>query len=176
MRKLNDLNHSAVDSEIIEAIHKAALMLTVKATNEHAVMIWSAMKDKVIRHYGYTEVSEVVAAIDNGSCGKYGVFKTLNGLVIIDWIKERRKEMETYKPSVESREIEREKLTKENCDPSYPKAVLMRIKFDPGGEIGMYSLDEIADEIRKGNNIFLNRPCQPSDFEAIVLNKKLSFS
>jgi hypothetical protein len=173
MRKLNDLNHSYVDEEIIDAIYKAALVLTIKATKEHAKAIWLAMKDKVVRHYGYTELSDVLAAIDNGSCGKYGTFKTLNGITVIDWIKERRKEMETFKPSRESQQIEIEKMNRIQCDPDYPRAVLMRMKFDPGGKTDFYSLDEIVQGIKEGLNVFMNRNHIPSDFEPIILKQKI---
>lgn len=175
MRKLNDINHSAVDSEVVEAIYQAAKILTIKATIEHAKEIWNAVKDKVTRHYGYAQVSEFVAAIDNGSMGKYGTFKTLNGATLIDWLHSRKREMEQYKPSLEAQKVEATKTNNDPCDPNIPKAILMRIKFDPGGESDIYSIDEIAAEIRKGNNIFLNRPLQKSDFEPIIFKQKISF-
>lgn len=125
------------------------------------------------------KLHEIVNACENGMTGTYGKkdFK-FTADTIVGWVGNYTRDSSNDRSieAVQERTKELDKTYIEVADSSYPKALLMRIKFNPGGlkkEYNLYNLDMIAAKIREGINIFENRPIRDSDFDASILNARI---
>lgn len=153
---------------------------TNKVDVSEVVTVYDSLNHFLDSRYKNMKLYEILQACEEGMIGSYGDDYKFSAATILKWFSSyyRLNGADRHRSNVQERQPELDQ-NKTIADASYPKAVLLRMKYNKGGlneEYSKYSIDDIAIKIRLGINIFTSHKLINEDFEGVeVCNKEVSF-